>query len=168
MNRQVLKYAGIGLVIVAVALGVLLWVTRGAHVHLDGQILKVRLQPMSDGSTVVVLDFRATNTSDFPFVVRDVKVYLENQDGLRIEGMAVAEVDVQRLFQYFPLLGQRYNDTLRMRDQIAPHETVDRMVAARFEMPEAQLEKRRRFVIWVQDLDRAISEIHEQRVETSR
>ncbi len=163
MNREVLKYSLVGLAIVVAGVAAVLWWTRGAHVHLEGRIGRVRLQPMDERATVAVVDFRATNASDYPFVVRDIKLYLERADGTRVEGMAIAEIDVQRLFQYYPLLGQRYNDTLRMRDRIEPRQTVDRMVAARFEFPEAELERRRRFIVWVQDLDGVISEIREER-----
>ena len=39
-----------------------------------------------------------------------------------------------------PLLGQKFNDTLVLRDRIPGHTSEDRMVAARFDAPESRME----------------------------
>ncbi len=49
----------------------------------------------------------------------------------------VAKGDLKQLFQYNRFLGDQYNDSLTIKDQIAPHATVDRMLAARFEVKNA-------------------------------
>jgi hypothetical protein len=67
------------------------------------------------------------------------------------------------LFQYYPLLGQKYNDTLKMRDRIAPRQTLDRMIAARFEIPQDQLDKRKRLAVRVEDVDGPFGELTEIR-----
>ena len=66
-----------------------------------------------------------------------------------------------RLFQYFPLLGQKFNRTLKIRDRVEAHQSMDRMLCARFEVPDSTIETRRQILIRVEDVDGAISEIAE-------
>jgi hypothetical protein len=61
-----------------------------------------------------------------------------------------------------PLLGQKFNDTLIIKQRIEPHTSVDRMVAARFEAPEAKLEARKRFLIQVEEIDGKVFEVREK------
>jgi hypothetical protein len=70
----------------------------------------------------------------------------------------VSEVDAKQLFAAMPVLGQKFNDTLILRDKIPPHTSQDRMVAARFEVPEARFESRKRFVIRVEEVDGKVVE----------
>jgi len=67
-----------------------------------------------------------------------------------------------RLFDAVPLLGQKYNPTLIAREKIASHESEDRMVAARFEVPDDRLEARKRLVLRIEEVDGAVSEISEK------
>src|ERR1044071_4537361 len=112
---------------------------RGAHVELKGSVLKVRTASLDENSSVAVIDFRFVNPSNVPFVVRSVDVKMEGKDGNSVEGMPVSEVDAKRLFQYYPLLGQKYNDSLLMRDKIPARQAEDRMIAVRFDMPVDKL-----------------------------
>jgi len=137
----------------------IVWRQWGAHIELKGSILKVRSQPLDENSTAVVVDFRFRNPADYPFVVRKVEVRLEDGSGGMAEGMVIAESDAQRLFEYFPVLGQKYNPTLLMRDRVQPKESADRMVAVRFELPQALVEARRKLVVRVEEVDGAVSEL---------
>lgn len=153
---------GAGVVAVAILVAGILYMQRGAHVDLPGTILKVRTAPLDETSSVVVLDFRASNPADYPFVVRDVTVSMEDKAGIAREGQTISEVDAKRVFEAVPLLGQKYNDSLRMRDRIQPHASGDRMVAARFEVPAAQLDARKRFLVRIEEVDGKIVEISEK------
>jgi len=144
---------GIGLAVIAAAVFGIFFMQRGAHMELPGKVLKVRTAPLDDNSSVVVLDFRVTNPSDVLFVVRTVTVELEDPDGASHLGQVAAETDAKRLFEAVPLLGQKFNDTLLMRDKIAAHTSQDRMVAARFEAPVAKLDARKRFLIRIEEVD---------------
>src|SRR5689334_25167166 len=148
---------GVGVIILGV-LGVL-WATRGAHIELKGSIKKVRTAAMDENSSVLVADFRFVNPADYPFIVRTVDVTVVGADGKTYEGSAVSEVDAKRLFQFYPALGQKFNDSLLMRDKIAPHQSEDRMIAARFEMPESILGGRRQLTIRIEDVDGPVSEL---------
>jgi hypothetical protein len=153
MRKNFLIAFGMGIVCIAIAV---LWVVhmqRGAYIDLPGKVLKVRTAPLEEGSAVAVIDFRVSNPADYPFVVRTVAVAMEDNAGNESVGLTVSEVDARQLFQVIPLLGQKFNDTLLMRDSIPPHSSWDRMVAARFEVPESKLEARKRFVVRIEEVD---------------
>jgi hypothetical protein len=93
-----------------------------------------------------------------------VDVFVEDENGQVHEGAVISEADAKRLFEALPLLGQKYNESLLIRTRIRPRETMDRMVAARFELPEARLASRRRLWVRVEDVDGAVSEIAEAKL----
>jgi hypothetical protein len=152
---------GIGLLVIAIGVAAVFYMQRGAHIQVTGRILKVRVAPLDEHSSVAVVDFRVTNPADYAFVVRTVTLVLEDPAGKQTEGTTVSETDTERLFAGVPLLGQKYNSSLIARDTLAPHQTMDRMVAARFEVPESELELRKRLVVRVDEVDGAVSEINE-------
>jgi len=157
--RRFLPYLALGVGGIMILIGVVLYVQRGAHLELKGSIQKVRTLALPDSSTVVVIDFRFLNAADYSFIVRKVDVFLETAGGQTLEGAVVSEADARQLFTYYPLLGQKYNDTLLMRTRIAPHQSLDRMVAVRFEIPEEQVQQRKALRVRVEDVDGAVSEI---------
>jgi hypothetical protein len=71
-------------------------------------------------------------------------------------------VDAKTLFRYYPLLGEKFNDTLLMRDRIGSRQGMDRMVAARFEVPESQLQDRKKLAVRIEEVDGVVSEITEK------
>lgn len=152
----------IGLALVAIAVAAVLLMNRGSRVGLDGTIMKVRTAPLDENSSVAVIDFRFRNPSHVPFWVRNVSVTAEDSDGKQYQGAVVSETDAKRLFEAVPLLGQKYNDTLLMRDKVPPGAAYDRMVAARFEAPESRIRARKRFLVRIEDVDGPISEISEK------
>ncbi len=159
--RAFLPFLGVGVGLVGLLVGAVFWMQRGAHPELKGTIGKVRTLGLPDSSTVVVVDFRFANAADYPFVVRRVDVLVESAEGRRVEGAAVSEPDAQRLFAYYPALGPKYNESLVARTRVRPGESMDRMVAARFEMTEEEFGRRRGLWIRVEDVDGAASEIRE-------
>lgn len=160
MRRELITALATGLGIAAVALVGVLWFNKGAHLVLEGGIQKVRVQSL-DEACAVVADFRATNPADVPFVVRAVRLVLTDAEGQQLEGTVVADVDAKRLFDYYPALGQKFNESLKGRDRIASGQTVDRMIAARFEMPAQRALNRKSLRIIVEDVDGAVVELAE-------
>lgn len=151
----------IGIVVIAVAIGGVFYMQRGAHITLPGKVLKVRTAPLDDNSSVAVIDFRVSNPSDYTFMAKSVTVVLEDKAGAQTEGETSSQMDTERLMTGIPLLGQKYNDTLKERDKVPPHGTLDRMVAARFEVPEEKLDARKRFLVRVEEVDGMVSEFSE-------
>jgi len=162
MSKGFLNAFLIGIGIIAVGLAALLFINRGSRVGLDGTVMKVRTAPLDENNSVAVIDFRFHNPSHVPFWVRSVTVLMEDKDGTEYQGATVSELDAKRLFAAVPLLGQKYNDTLLMRDQVAPGASQDRMVAATFNAPEARIDGRKRFLVRIEDVDGPVSEISEK------
>jgi hypothetical protein len=161
--RRFAPFVALGGGLLALLVAAAFWLQRGAHLELKGSIGKVRTLPLPDGSTVVVIDFRLKNIADYPFVVRRVDVWLDAADGRSLQGAVASEPDAERLFTYYPILGQKYNSTLVARTRFAPKESLDRMVAARFELPEEAVLERRNLRIRVEDVDGAVSELAEHK-----
>ena len=159
MHKGLLVPFAVGIVAIAAAVVGILYMQRGAHVELKGSILKVRTQALDENSAAVIVDFRFANPSDYKFVVRKVEVLLDDPSGKRVEGMAVADSDAARIFQYYPLLGPKYNDSLKARDVVRPRESQDRMIAARFELPQGVVNARKKLVVRVEDVDGPVTEL---------
>ena len=161
LTKNILIASGIGLVCVAIAVGVILFIQRGAHLDLPGSVLKVRTAPLAESSSVAMIDFRVSNPSDYPARVRTVRVYAEAKNGGRLEGTIIADVDAQRVFDALPLLGKKYNPSLVLQDNIPGHATWDRMIGAQFDLPDDQLQQRKRLIISIEEIDGSIFEIVE-------
>ena len=161
LKNSFLGAFAIGIACIALAVGAVVYMQRGARVGLTGKILKVRTAPLDEKSSVVVLDFRFTNPSSYPFVVRTVNVLLEEKDGNTYQGDGVGEVDAKRMFQNLPLLGPKFNDTLVMGDKIPSQTSQDRMIAAHFAAPETRLTARKRFVIRIEEVDGQVTDLSE-------
>ena len=121
MSKNFLAAFAIGIGAIAIIVTGVLYMQRGARVGLTGNYLKVRTAPLDDNSSVAVVDFRINNPSNVRFVVRTVTPVMDDPDGNMYEGRTVAEIDARRLFEYLPLLGQKFNDTLVMNDNIPAH-----------------------------------------------
>jgi len=152
---------GVGLVGAGLLVAFIFWFQRGAHIQLKGSVLKVRTLSLEPESTIAVLDFRITNPADYEFVIGRVEVFLEDGSGQRIQADNVAEVDAKRLFEYYPILGQKYNETLLMRDRVPARQTWDRMICVRVAAPETQVLRRKQFVVRMEDVDGPVAEIGE-------
>jgi len=150
---------GIGIVCIAIAVAGVFYMQRGAQVALQGKVLKLRTVPLDENSSLAVVDFRLANNSDYQFMVRGVTVVMVNADGAEMEGATVSEPDARRVFAGIPTLGQKYNDTLIMNDKIPPHASWDRMVAARFDIPEEKLAARKRLLVRIEEVDGKVVEI---------
>jgi hypothetical protein len=152
MNKRLLIFFVLGLVAVAIAVVVIVTGNKGAHLQLVGKILKVRTVPLGQGNSIATMDFRVENPSDKPFVVRTVDISLETKDGMMEDGVTVSKSDLKQIFQYNRFLGDQYNEGLGLQDIIAPHSTVDRMVAVHFEVGDDELEKAKAVHLSIQDV----------------
>jgi hypothetical protein len=141
----------------------LFYTTSDAHVELVGEIQKVRTGALEELSSVAIVDFRVTNPSKHTFVARSVELALVLPDGRIVVGQSIAEVDAVRLLKALPLLGPKYNETLKLRDKVPAKTQVDRMLSATFKMTEAEIQRRARFVVRVLEVDGNLSEIAEKR-----
>ena len=153
MNKRLLIFVGIGVLAVGGAVFLAVTGNEGSHLQLQGKILKVRTGALGDANSIAVLDFRVENPSDIAFVVGNVELTLEKKNGEVIDGITASKPDLKQIFQYNRFLGDQYNEGLGMKDTIAPHSMVDRMVAARFEVSSKDLDSSKAVHLSLHDVD---------------
>ena len=158
-NRTLLICAGIGLLVIGAMVGGGLFASRGAHLELEGSVRKTRVAALSPTRTVVVLDFRASNPADYPFVVKTIEVEVTLADGRKVIGQFVPEVDAKSLFPALPALGDKLAVSIGTGEKIGKKQTVERMTAASFNLPEADLEARKGVLLRLHDVDGPVSEL---------
>ena len=112
-------------------------------------------------ASIVVVDFRATNPSNVPFVVNSVTLHLEPATGDAADGTTISKNDIENIFRYERLLGPKYNDVLSLQDRVAPHKIADLMAGARFEVPEATVNSRKSIRLRIEDVDGTTAELTE-------
>jgi hypothetical protein len=127
MGRWVVPFF-VGLAVVGAALFGVLYVNRGSHVELKGEILKVRTIADGDG-TIVFADFRVTNAAAIPFVVNSVKMSMETTQEEMADVLSKSDVD-----KYSKVLGPKHNDVISIKDQLPPAEAVNRIAVGRFSL----------------------------------
>lgn len=153
IDRKFLLFGLLGVAIVAALWGSGIFISRGAHVVLEGKIQKVRVQALDETNTAVLVDFRFTNPADYPLVVREAEIEIETADGKTVTGRTVADVDAGRFIAAYPELGGTYNQSLMTKEKIVPKQTADRMIAASFELKASDVEKRKKIRVRVTDVD---------------
>ena len=161
MEKQTITVFGAAAGIVVLGIAGFLFLNRGSRLELEGSVQKVRTQSLDADNTFAVVDFRFSNTSDYPFVVKEVTVTLEGKDGSKKVGTILPEMDAKRIIGYYKEIGPKYNDSLTMRTKIPGRQTADRMIAVTFNVPVAQVEARKRLVLKIDDLDGPSSEVAE-------
>jgi len=163
MSKGFWIFLAVGLAVVGGLVFTMLTTTKGAHLRLEGKILKVRVLALPGGSaaSIVVVDFRVTNPSDVPFVVGSVTLRLEPVEGDAVDGSTISKSDIDNIFRYEKLLGSKYNATLSLQDRIEPHKTADLMAGARFELPESAVSGRKSIQLRIEDVDGAAAELTE-------
>ena len=143
----------VGLAVIALAVGGIFFMQRNDKIDLPGKIMKVRTAELDQDSSVAVIDFRVTNPGNVLFEVRTVTVEMEDADGKTYQGQVSSDSDAERLMQAVPVLGQKYNKTLIMKERIGAHGSQDRMAAVRFQAPLAKLDARKRLLVRVEEVD---------------
>jgi len=148
----------IGLACIALAVGGIFYMQRGDRIELPGKILKVRTAELDAESSLAVIDFRISNPSDILFEVRTVTSQLEDAGGRIVEGQITSDSDAARVMQALPVLGEKFNQTLMVKERIRAHGSADRMVAVRYPVPLDKLESRKRLTVRVEEVDGKVFE----------
>jgi len=162
VSKQFWLLLGAGLAIVAAGLGILLMGTKGNHLELTGAILHTRTLALNPSASLVMVDFRIKNPSDVPFVVKSVTIQIDPAKGDTLDGKGISKPDVENVFKYEKLLGPKFNEVLSIRDRIAPHQSMDRMAGARFELADSAIDARKAIHVRIEDMDGTVAEIGER------
>lgn len=157
-----LAWAG-GLAVVAILIGSVFYAQRGDHLAPNGKILRVRSIAADPQRSIAVLDLRIQNDSDVVAEVRNLEANMELKDGRVVEGVLIASSDAKQLFQYYPALGELYNEPLVRGSRVPAHQSVDWTLAARFDVPEQDFDSRRKLDVAVQDRSLLKFELLEKR-----
>ena len=153
VNKQFVVFFAVGILVIGALLFFSFASTKKNHLVLNGRILKVRTGVIDEHTCAAVIDFRVENPSDVLFVVREVTSTLTEANGSSDDGMVISKMDFAQLLAYNKFLGKEYNEGLAIRDRIAPHATIDRMVAVEFPQPQSVVEKAKVLKLRVQDMD---------------
>jgi len=159
------KYLAVAFVIVGALLALILLNNRGSQVRLESRILKARLIPADESSTLAVLEVRIKNPANVTFVVRDVHTKVILADGTELDGDPVAQIDLNRVLDALKIYGPSYNPVLKAKEKFTGSWQGDRTVAATFPRAVADLERRKGFVITVSDVDGAVTQWAEAGVD---
>jgi hypothetical protein len=163
MSRQFWSFLAVGLVVVGAGVALIWSGTKPNHLDLDGKFLNVRTIELGDGADLVVADFRITNPSGVPFVIREVSMNMEQYGQEPLKGLEVSRSDVDFLFREHPLLGTKDNDVLAPPETIAPGKTLYRMAEASFQAPQSAVASRKNLVLHIEDVDGAGFDISEKK-----
>src|SRR4051812_29261586 len=136
VSRQLLITLGAALLIVGVVLYSTVEVNQKHLLTLEGNITDVRIAPLNEMSTLVILDFTATNPAKVRFEVKELGV--ERTDGTPMRGDTLSKAETLRFLDYAQL--PHLNAPIGVGDRINGGETTKRVVAARFDVPPAGLQ----------------------------
>jgi hypothetical protein len=157
------KAFGIAFAAAILVIAIVVWggfvETKGNHLAPAGKIGKVRSIQVDDNEAILVFDFNLKNDSDVLMTVHSIEGSLDASDGSTVEGSMVAAADLANVFRYYPGLGEQYNPPLKARDTLAGHADTDRMVALRFDVPAAVVDKRKGVTLRIEDITGPVAEL---------
>ena len=163
MNTRILVFLAAGILVVGAGVGLLLTTQSGKYLQLSGEVLKVRTLALEENAALVVVDARVRNLAEYQWVVKSVTLGVEDAGGVWHDGEPISRRDLDRLFAAQRLAGPKFNELLIIKDKIPPKQVLDRMAAARVDLAEAAVEKRRNLRIRFEELDGNVSTILERR-----
>ncbi|OYW11823.1 MAG: hypothetical protein B7X34_02595, partial [Acidobacteriia bacterium 12-62-4] len=97
-----------------------------------------------------------------PFQIKDLELEMTS-GGKVISGRFIPETDAKNLFLGVPELGEKYNPSFRIKEQVGKKETVDRMLAFAVDAPLGVVEARTNLVVRMREVDGPVSQLAEQR-----
>ena len=146
------KTVGGGLLGALVVAGAIIYYNWDATPRLEGDVTQVRTLGMDAESSVAILNFVATNTSNYEISVSSREMEIVDAEGNLRQGKILSVFDVQQLFKYFPALGGMGDEPLTDNRRLAPGELVRGLSAARFEIPKHELDERQEIILRTLDI----------------
>ena len=151
MDKTFGRIFGVGLAVVIVIVAFVFFAKRDDHLAPKGTVLKERTVDLNELTSLLLLDIRIVNDSNVIMSIANIDMSVDLKDGGTVDGHVLGKSDLLGTFGYFPLLGEKYNEALAVRDEIPPHSKVDRMISASFEVPLAQMDARKKVTLLVED-----------------
>jgi len=136
MSRQFIVMLLAAVVVIGVALYSTVSVNQKHLLTLTGSIDDVRVRPLTPDASLVIVDFTTTNPSAVGFDL--IQMELDKMDGDKATPSGLlTKSEIGGYFEYEKL--PRPNPVLGIGEMIRGGQTVKRMIAGRFELPEAGL-----------------------------
>ena len=135
MRQTLLIFFGVGMVVIAIAVATVLTSNKGSHLELKGDILKVRTGALGDAEQHRGAGF--PRGESFRCAVRGQGCRGNSGEAKRRHGGWHQRVQERSSTHFSNTTGSWAISTTtgcRLKDTIPPHGTVDRMVAAHFEV----------------------------------
>ena len=149
------KTFGIGFGIAALVIIALIWTgfinTKGNHLAPTGWISNVRVQPIADEETLMVIDFGLINDADVQMIAAKIDPWITTKSGQDIHGTLFASGDMDKTFAFYPALGPMIHPPLLLRGTIDGHKTVNLMVGVEFDVPARVIEGRKNVTLHIED-----------------
>jgi hypothetical protein len=158
--KRILTFGLLGAVLIT---GAIIFFNKGATPALAGEITEVRTLAMDEASSVAIVNFAGTNTSDRVVFIHQRELEITDSNGTVRVGKPVQIADVQQLFKYFPILGGMKDEPLRPRTELEPGKNLRGLVAAQFDVPKHELDQRLGLILRVYDARKRAIEITEDR-----
>lgn len=162
MSKQFWSFLLIGLAVVGIAVAWIWSGTKPNHLVIESKVLGVRAAPIGDGRELIIMNFRVTNPTAVPLVIRDINMQVELYGQPPLKGLEVSRSDVGTMFQLHPLLGGKDYDVLADGDSIGPGQTLYRMAEASFEASASAIAARKQVLLEIEDVDGGSFEIPEK------
>jgi hypothetical protein len=163
MSESLKRILTFGLLGAALVAGTIYFYNEGATPTLAGEITEVRTLAMDEGSSVAMVNFRGVNTSDRIVFIHQREVTMTDESGATHIGLPVQVVDIQSLFEYFPILGGMKDAPLLPRTEIEPGTELRGLVAARFNLPKHEPDARKSLVLKFYNDQQRYTELSETR-----
>ena len=155
-NRIIVVGGLIGGLVVAGAIIAYNW---GATPRLDGEITEVRTLGMDASSSVAIINFEASNASNYELSIAQREMAVVDANGNLLEGRILSVFDIQQLFKYFPALGGMKDEPLVDKQFLSPGQTLRGLAAARFEIPKHELDTRQEIIFRTLDVKKRRTEL---------
>jgi hypothetical protein len=163
MSESLKRILTFGLLGAALVAGTIYFYNEGATPTLNGEITEVRTLAMDEASSVAVVNFSGLNTSDRIIFIHQRELTMTDENGADHIGLPVQVVDIQGLFDYFPILGGMKDAPLLPRTEIEPGAELRGLVAARFNLPKHELDARTALVLKFYNDQKRYTELWETR-----
>lgn len=145
------KIVGIALVIVAVVVVVVGFLTRAKPVAAGG-ITTANAVQLQDNTILAAISLNVANVTEKQWFIRNVKATVKTDQGEYTDDAATA-VDSERYFQAFPALGEGASPILKFDQKIAPGQSQTGTIVVSFPITKEQFDARKSLTVTIEPFD---------------
>ncbi|MEI9814837.1 MAG: hypothetical protein WDO18_20335 [Acidobacteriota bacterium] len=136
MNSKMLAALAGSVAVIGAVVFFLVEQNQSHALHLQGEIVSIRFNTLSDGGNLSIIHLKVTNPSSTGYEVRGVEVDAISPDGKETIPSGVLSKREVRAYTEFEKLD---GTPIGLGDEVKKGETIDRIMSARFEVPRQKL-----------------------------